>query len=97
MSTSTSPSKQRLLKAAAEITALDGAANLTLDKVAERAGVSKGGLLYHYPNKQALLERGVQAERKGIFGAPSFVTTDGELFWGDDRLEHSIEWVLRRR
>ena len=42
-------------------------------------------------HKQALLERGAQAERKGIFGAPSFVTTDGELFWGDDRLEHSIE------
>ena len=47
--------------------------------------------------KKALLDRGAEAERKGIFGAPSFVTPDGELFWGDDRLEHSIEWVLRRR
>lgn len=47
--------------------------------------------------KKALLDRGTEAERKGIFGAPSFVTADGELFWGDDRLEHSIEWVLRQR
>ena len=47
--------------------------------------------------KQALVDRGVEAEQKGIFGAPSFVTLDGELFWGDDRLEQSIEWILRRR
>jgi len=51
-----SPSKLRLLAAAAEVTQRDGAGNLTLEKVAEQAGVSKGGLLYHYPNKRALLE-----------------------------------------
>ncbi|MDQ0635357.1 AcrR family transcriptional regulator [Arthrobacter pascens] len=28
----------------------------TLDAVAKRAGVSKGGLLYHFPNKEALIE-----------------------------------------
>ncbi|MEM7220811.1 MAG: TetR family transcriptional regulator [Pseudomonadota bacterium] len=56
MNTQISPSKQRLLIAAAEVTQIDGAGNLTLDKVAERAGVSKGGLLYHYPSKRALLE-----------------------------------------
>lgn len=27
----------------------------TLDAVAQRAGVSKGGLLYHFPNKEALI------------------------------------------
>ncbi len=48
-------------------------------------------------NKKALLDRGTLAEQKGIFGAPSFVSHDGELFWGDDRLEQSIEWVLKRR
>lgn len=47
--------------------------------------------------KQALVDCGVEAEQKCIFGAPSFVTRDGELFWGDDRLEQSIEWILRRR
>lgn len=27
----------------------------------------------------------------GIFGAPSF-TVDGELFWGNDRLENALAW-----
>ncbi len=33
------------------------------------------------------------AKSIGIFGAPTFVTADSELFWGDDRLEEAIEWV----
>lgn len=33
-----------------------GAAHLTLDAVAQRAAVSKGGLLYHFPSKEALLQ-----------------------------------------
>lgn len=28
----------------------------------------------------------------GVFGSPSFVV-DGELFWGDDRLEEAISWA----
>jgi 2-hydroxychromene-2-carboxylate isomerase len=32
-----------------------------------------------------------EAESKGIFGAPSFVLPNGELFWGDDRLEDALE------
>src|SRR5262245_58593813 len=46
---------QRLLDAAEQIVARDGVANLTLDAVAREAGVSQGGLLYHYPNKSALV------------------------------------------
>lgn len=33
-----------------------------------------------------------EARAKGIFGAPTFVTQDGEVFWGDDRLEDAIAW-----
>lgn len=29
----------------------------------------------------------------GIFGAPFFVTGDGEPFWGDDRLEEALGWA----
>ncbi|MGE0024221.1 MAG: 2-hydroxychromene-2-carboxylate isomerase [Hyphomicrobium sp.] len=32
----------------------------------------------------------------GIFGAPSFITADGELFWGNDRLEAAIAWSSTR-
>ena len=34
------------------------------------------------------------AQSKGIFGRPSFIV-DGELFWGDDRLEDAVYWALR--
>ncbi len=33
---------------------------MTLDSVAERAGLSKGGLLYNFPTKEALLQAVVQ-------------------------------------
>lgn len=36
-----------------------------------------------------------EAETLGIFGAPSFVTEDGELYWGNDRLEDAVDWALR--
>ena len=36
-----------------------------------------------------------EAQRLGIFGAPSFVTADGELFWGNDRLEAALVWAKR--
>lgn len=48
-------SRQAILEAAATLIAEVGASHLTLDAVAARAGVSKGGLLYNFPNKHALL------------------------------------------
>lgn len=36
-----------------------------------------------------------EAARLGIFGAPSFVTADGELFWGNDRLDAALDWAKR--
>ena len=33
------------------------------------------------------------AQKRGLFGAPTFVTQDGEIFWGDDRLEQALEWA----
>ena len=33
------------------------------------------------------------AKSIGIFGAPFFVAEDGELFWGDDRLEEALQWA----
>jgi 2-hydroxychromene-2-carboxylate isomerase len=36
------------------------------------------------------------AQTKGLFGAPSFTTADGELFWGDDRLEQALAWCHRK-
>ena len=46
------------------------------------------------PVKAALKASVEDAGRAGVFGAPSFVTADGELFWGDDRLEAALDWAV---
>lgn len=47
--------RDRILDSAETLVGASGARNLTLDAVAQAAGVSKGGLLYHFPSKDALL------------------------------------------
>jgi 2-hydroxychromene-2-carboxylate isomerase len=46
--------------------------------------------------KGALRAETEEAVRLGIFGAPAFVTEDGELFWGNDRLEPALAWAKRQ-
>jgi len=45
-----------LLGAANIIVRRDGAESLTLDALAHETGLSKGGVLYHFPTKEALLK-----------------------------------------
>ncbi|MBP6123077.1 MULTISPECIES: TetR/AcrR family transcriptional regulator [Providencia] len=47
--------QEDLLKAARMIAGREGIASLSLNAVAREAGVSKGGLLHHFPSKQALI------------------------------------------
>lgn len=47
--------RDAILLAAERLIAEKGFQALTLDEVAVKASVSKGGLLHHYPSKQALL------------------------------------------
>ena len=42
----------------------------------------------------AYLNQTESAKQAGIFGSPSFIV-DGELFWGDDRLEDAINWASK--
>ncbi len=46
--------------------------------------------------KSRLRSRGEEAAARGIFGAPSFLV-DGELFWGNDRLDDALAWATRGR
>lgn len=48
--------RRNLLDCAAEIVLERGLGHLTLQAVAEAAGVTKGGLFHHFPNRQALVE-----------------------------------------
>jgi AcrR family transcriptional regulator len=48
--------REEILKAATAVLNGNGFEHFTLDAVARQAGVSKGGLLYHFPTKEALIE-----------------------------------------
>jgi 2-hydroxychromene-2-carboxylate isomerase len=45
-------------------------------------------------NKARLRRVGEEAQALGLFGAPSFVADDREVFWGNDRLERALEWAV---
>lgn len=45
--------------------------------------------------KSALRASTEEAQKLGAFGAPSFTTPDGELFWGNDRLEEALAWAVK--
>jgi 2-hydroxychromene-2-carboxylate isomerase len=46
--------------------------------------------------EEALSAETDEARRLGVFGAPSFVV-EGEVFWGDDRLEDAVSWARSGR
>jgi 2-hydroxychromene-2-carboxylate isomerase len=47
-------------------------------------------------NKAALRAQTAAARALGIFGAPTFIV-QGEMFWGDDRLEDALEFAQARQ
>src|SRR5215468_3850592 len=49
-------SREAILDAAEALASDVGANHMSLDAVARRAGISKGGLLYQFPSKVALLQ-----------------------------------------
>jgi AcrR family transcriptional regulator len=51
----TASSHDRILDAAADVITARGISAFTLDAVAQAAGVSKGGLLYHFSSKDSLI------------------------------------------
>jgi 2-hydroxychromene-2-carboxylate isomerase len=48
-------------------------------------------------NKTRLKALTEEARSRGIFGAPTFLTEDGEMFWGNDRLEQALAWAAGER
>lgn len=58
--------RDRILDALRSLLARGGAAEATLENVAAEAGVSKGGLLYHFPSKDALFHGLVERTRDSV-------------------------------
>lgn len=46
--------------------------------------------------KTKLRDQTTEAQQRGIYGAPNFTTEDGELFWGNDRLEQALRWAAKK-
>jgi 2-hydroxychromene-2-carboxylate isomerase len=69
----------------ATIAALLAAMGLDADEFLERATSA--------PVKDGLRSQTARAESLGLFGAPNLVTADGEIFWGNDRLEEGLDWA----
>ena len=57
--------RDAMLAAAERVVIRQGIANLTLDAVAAEAGMSKGGLLHHFPSKDRLVEALVTRSAEG--------------------------------
>ena len=51
-----SQTRELIFEACSRILVQDGLTNLTLQAVASEAGISKGGLLYHFETKESLIE-----------------------------------------
>lgn len=70
-----------------DVVLTDCLSSIGLDPEATRALASDVSV------KAALRANTEEAQGLGIFGAPSFTTSDGELFWGDDRLDQALAWA----
>ena len=57
----------QILEATVNLIAEQGIQNITLDQVADRAGLSKGGLVHYFPGKEQLIKRAVSGFFKEIF------------------------------
>jgi AcrR family transcriptional regulator len=66
-----SDSRDTILAAAEAVVLTAGAGHLTLDAVAEAAGISKGGLLHRFPSKEALVGAMVARQIERCEGAIS--------------------------
>jgi 2-hydroxychromene-2-carboxylate isomerase len=71
---------------------------LTAAEALRRAGLDVGLVERAQDDavKAALRATTDEAQERGVFGAPTFTTQDGEVFWGNDRLEAALGWAVRK-
>lgn len=101
-----SSSKKTILAAAEAIVIESGASHMTLDAVAERSGISKGGLMYNFPSKEALLEAMVgrmkerfdqlreKARRDLPQGRTNELMVEIRIMQGDSDTDHRLSAAL---
>ncbi len=65
-------------------------------QLAARMGVAAADVAITRPEVKARLKtNGEQATARGVFGVPTFVTADGELFWGEDATDMILDYLAQ--
>lgn len=93
-----------ILQAARDVLRTEGIEHLSMDRVAERAGVSKGAVMYHFPTKRALqsaliqdyaehLESGLKAHEAQFKGDPIETLIPGYIQWFNDFSTDNNGWA----
>ena len=68
----------------------------TLEAALLKAGADPDAILIraeHEANKALIKAETARAARLGVIDAPCLTTADGEVFWGNDRLEQGLDWA----
>jgi AcrR family transcriptional regulator len=81
-------SREKILAAAADVARESGPGSLSLEAVASRAGVSKGGLLYNFPTKAKLMQGLVEGYLREFENALNSARTN-------DKDENSLAVYIR--
>ena len=90
------PAFARAVYAAAFGGGLPIAERATLAAILDALGLHASHILEQAaaePVKVKLKIENDEAQRLGIFGAPTCITEDGEMFWGNDRVEQALDWA----
>lgn len=85
--------RDRILDAAAEVILASGGRQFTLDAVAERAGISKGGLVYTFATKDSLIAAALEREM-ARFQTAVDGRVDGDSASPEQRLLAHVEEAL---
>ena len=90
----TTDTREAILEAANRIVVRDGASKLTLDAVAKEAGISKGGLLYHFGSRNALIMGMIEADVARVQARLDHLTDGTPGSWTRAYVEDTINVVM---
>ena len=66
-----SDTRARILTAAENVVLRDGVSRLTLESAAAEADLCKGGVLYHFPSRDSLVDGHARAADRGVQCGPA--------------------------
>ncbi len=88
-----SETKEKIFQAVNELYKTRGTKSLTLSNIAKQAGISKGGLLYHFPTKDAILIGLIERNVKEFVDGADEIITELESLEGEP-LKKKLEYFV---